>query len=349
LQKYSQGDEYGGYSLLLAAEDDFAQNVRDLQIRGLIIALIAGGCFIPAVWIFGSRMSTSLKRITAQASKLRLLAAPDNGTVTSRVKEIDELGRTMGVARRAIWSFSRFVPKDIVRGIIDHSISTELGGVRQEVTILFTDVTNFTGIAETADPDSLMHQTSRHFTALIEAFHDEDGTIDKFIGDSAMVFWNAPHRQPDHVERACRAALAAKAASHALNAEFEAEGLPSFRVRVGIHVGEAVVGNLGSEERMNYTVLGNSVNLAARLEGLNKEYGTTILVSEAVRDRAVHRFRFKAVASVVAKGMTAQTEVYELVEELREDAAVCPSPSSPDLIRGSAGPSLSPLAGRGLG
>ena len=241
----------------------------------------------------------------------------------------------MAIAHRAIWSFARFVPKDIVKGIIDHSISTELGGVRQEVTILFTDVTNFTGIAEAAAPDSVMHQNSRHFAALTEAFHAEDGTVDKFIGDSVMVFWNAPHRQPDHVERACHAALEAKAASDTLNAEFEAEGLPSFRVRVGIHVGEAVVGNLGSEERMNYTVLGNSVNLAARLEGLNKEYGTTILVSEAVRDRAAHRFRFKAVASVVAKGMTAETEVYELVEELREDAAVRPSPSSPDLMRGT--------------
>jgi adenylate cyclase len=313
LQKFSEGDEFGGYSLLLAAEGDFAQNVRELQIRGLIIALIAGGCFVPAVWIFGSRMSTSLKRITTQAGRLRLLAAPDNGTVTSRVKEIDELGRTMAVARRAIWSFARFVPEDVVKGIVDGSISTELGGARQQVTILFTDVTNFTGIAEAAEPDSLMHQTSRHFAALTEAFHAVGGTVDKFIGDSAMVFWNAPHSQPDHVERACRAALAAKAASDALNAQFEAEGLPPFRVRVGIHFGEAVVGNVGSEERMNYTVLGNSVNLAARLEGLNKEYGTSILVSEAVVRRAAHCFRFTPIASVVAKGMTAETQVYELV------------------------------------
>ena len=313
LQKFSQGDEYGGYALLLAAEGDFAQNVRDLQIRGIVIALIAGGCFVPGVWIFGSRMSNSLKRITSQASRLRLLAVPDNVTVTSRVKEIDELGTTMAVARRTIWSFARFVPKDIVKGIIDSSISTELGGVRQEVTILFTDVTNFTGIAEAAEPDSLMHQTSRHFAALTEAFHAEGGTVDKFIGDSVMVFWNAPHSQPDHVERACRAALAAKAASDALNAQFETEGLPPYAVRVGIHCGDAVVGNVGSEERMNYTVLGNSVNLAARLEGLNKEYGTTILVSAAVRERVAHGFHFKAVASVVVKGMTTETEVYELV------------------------------------
>ena len=226
----------------------------------------------------------------------------------------------MAVAQRSIWSFARFVPKDIVKGIVDGSISTELGGVRREVTILFTDVTNFTGIAEAADPDSLMHQTSRHFAALTEAFLAEGGTVDKFIGDSVMVFWNAPHLQFDHVERACRAALSAKAASDALNTQFEAEGLPPFAVRFGIHFGDAVVGNVGSAERMNYTALGNSVNLAARLEGLNKEYGTTILVSDAVRKRVEHCFRFKAIASVIAKGMTTETRVYELVEAVAEDA-----------------------------
>jgi len=314
LQKFSQGDEYGGFSLLFAAEDDFAQNVRKLQIQRIVIALIIGACFVPAAWVFGSRMSTSLNRITAQASKLQTLAAPSDAPVTSNITEINELGRTVAIARRSIWSFARFVPKDIVKGIVDGSISTELGGMRREVTILFTDVTNFTGIAEAADPDSLMHQTSRHFAALTEAFLAEGGTVDKFIGDSVMVFWNAPHWQPDHVERACGAALSAKAASEALNAQFEAEGLPPFVVRIGIHLGDAVVGNVGSAERMNYTVLGNSVNLAARLEGLNKEYRTTILVSEAVRNRVEHRFRFNLIASVTAKGMTTETQVYELVE-----------------------------------
>jgi adenylate cyclase len=242
------------------------------------------------------------------------LAAPDDAPVTSRVAEIDELGKAMAVDQRSLWSFAHFVPKDIVKGIIDSSISTELGGVRREVTILFTDVTNFTGIAEAADPDSLMRQTSRHLAALTDAFHVEGGTVDKFIGDSVMVFWNAPHLQSDHVERACRAALAAKAASDALNIQLEAEGLPPFAVRLGMHFGDAVVGNVGSAERMNYTALGNSVNPAARLEGLNKEYGTTILVSEAVRKHAEHCFRFKAIASVIAKGMTMETRVYELVE-----------------------------------
>jgi adenylate cyclase len=129
-----------------------------------------------------------------------------------------------------------------------------------------------------------------------------------------MVFWNAPRPQRDHVERACRAALSAKAASDALNTEFEAEGLQPFAVRLGVHVGDAVVGNIGSLERMEYTVLGNTVNLAARLEGLNKEYGTTILVSEAVRGRVENLFRFRGIGSVAVRGMTTEIDVHELVE-----------------------------------
>jgi adenylate cyclase len=318
LRKFSQGEEYSGYSLLLAAEDDFAQDVRNWQIKGIIVALIAGACFVPGVWIFGSRISTSLKRITAQASRLRTLAAPDDAPVASRIAEVQELSKTMAAAQRSIWSFARFVPKDLVKGILDGSISTELGGARREMTILFTDVSNFTGIAEAADPDSLMRQMSRHFTALTEAFLAEGGTVDKFIGDSVMVFWNAPHLQLDHVERACRGALAAKAASDALNTQFEAEGWQPFTVRLGIHVGDAVVGNVGSTERMNYTVLGNTINLASRLEGMNKEFGTTILVSGAVRDRVENCFRFKIVGSVIAKGFTTETNVYELVEAVHD-------------------------------
>jgi adenylate cyclase len=161
-----------------------------------------------------------------------------------------------------------------------------------------------------------MRQTSHYFSALTEAFLAEGGTVDKFIGDAVMVFWNAPNPQPDHVERACRAALAGKAASDKLNTQFEAEGLKPFFTRFGIHVGEAVVGNLGSTERMNYTALGNTVNLASRLEGLNKQFGTAILVSEDVYFRVQHRFQFKALESVTAKGMTKETRIYELVGAL---------------------------------
>jgi len=311
--KFTLAENYNANILLLAAQEDFAKDVRRLQFTGLILAVIAGAAFIPVIWIFGSGMSRSLKGITAQAVALQKLAAPDLLPVTSRIKEIHELGRAMELAQRAIWSFAHFVPKEIVQRIVDNSISTELGGVREEITVVFTDVRDFTTIAESANPDMLMHQTSRYFSALTEAFLTEGGTIDKFIGDAVMVFWNAPDPQPDHVERACRAALAGRAACAKLNAQFETEGLKPFFTRFGIHVGEAVVGNLGSTERMNYTALGNTVNLAARLEGLNKQFGTAILVSENVYWRVQHCFQFRSLEAVIAKGMTKETRVFELI------------------------------------
>jgi adenylate cyclase len=312
LTKFALGDRYHGSMLLLAAQDDFVQNVRRLQFNGLVLAIIVGAAFLPIVWMFGSRMSLSLQDLTAQARQLQTLAEPELVPVTSYIREIHELGSTMNLAQRAIWSFAHFVPKEIVRGLIDNSISTRLGGEKQDITLVFTDVRGFTTIAESADPDVLMRQTSRYFSVMTEAFLAEGGTVDKFIGDAVMVFWNAPHPQPDHVARACRAVLAAKAAGERLNTEFEADGLKPFFTRFGIHVGEAVVGNVGSTERMNYTALGNTVNLAARLEGLNKETATTVLVSEDVYRRVEGLFKFRALDAVVAKGMTKETRIFEL-------------------------------------
>jgi adenylate cyclase len=311
--KFTLGEQYNANILLLAAQEDFVQDVRRLQFTGLILAIIAGAAFIPGVWFFGSRMSRSLKEITVEAGKIQTMAAPNPSAVASHILEIHELGITVNLAQHAIWSFARFVPKEIVRGLLDKSISTELGGVREEITVVFTDVRDFTTIAESADPDILMHQMSRYFSVLTEAFLAEGGTVDKFIGDAVMVFWNAPNPQPDHVERACRAALAGRLACEKLNSQFETEGLKPFFTRFGIHVGEAVVGNLGSTERMNYTALGNTVNLAARLEGLNKQFGTAILVSEGVYLRVQHCFQFRALESVIAKGMTMETRIFELV------------------------------------
>ena len=323
LAKLPLTDQYNANIFLMAAEDDFVQDIRKLQITGLILALAAGAAFIPAIWVFGNRMSRSLKAITGQAAKLQTLAAPDPSPIRSYVKEIDELGSTVSVAQRAIWSFARFVPKEIVRRVVDNSISIELGGIRQEITVVFTDVRDFTTIAETADPDTLMQQTSRYFSALTEAFLADGGTVDKFIGDAVMVFWNAPNPQSDHVERACRAAIAAQAAGEKLNGQFKAEGLKPFFTRFGIHVGDAVVGNLGSSERMNYTALGNTVNLASRLEGLNKQFGTAILVSEDVYLRVQDRFQFKPLASVTAKGMTKETAIFELIAAKACSELVC--------------------------
>ena len=160
LSRLPLSEERDAYLLLLAAADDFGGNVRDVQIKGTVIAFAVGAIFVPAAWLFGGGMSASLKRITAQAGRLRSLLPPNEKPISSRVVEIQQLGDTITLAQHTILSFARFVPRDIVKGILDGSISTRLGGLRQEVTILFTDVENFTGIAETTDPDVLMHDIS---------------------------------------------------------------------------------------------------------------------------------------------------------------------------------------------
>jgi adenylate cyclase len=301
--------------LLIAPEEDFAHNIRDLNHLARILALAACLIFIPCAWIFGTRMSKKIKAITTEAGRLQTMAPPAAKPIGSLITELKKLGHTIHQAQRAVHSFSRLAPREIVRGVLDNSISTELGGTRQEITALFTDVRGFTSIAESMEPDALMQQTSRYFTGVTDVILAQGGTVDKFIGDAVMAFWNAPNPQTDHCERACRAALQAKTANQAINRQFEAEGLQPFHTRFGIHVGDAVVGNVGSSERMNYTVLGNVVNLAARLEGLNKRYETEILVSESVFQRIKDRFSCRYVDTVVAKGMAAETRIYELLEE----------------------------------
>jgi adenylate cyclase len=144
---------------------------------------------------------------------------------------------------------------------------------------------------------------------------ENSGTVDKFVGDAVMAIWNAPADDPDHVEHACAAVLACRDAINKLNAEFESEGWLAYRTRFGLHVGEAVVGTIGSDDRMAYTVLGAAVNLAARLEPLNKEYGTEILVSSAVAERVADHFTFRPVDTIRPKGFEAKIEIYELCGE----------------------------------
>jgi adenylate cyclase len=180
---------------------------------------------------------------------------------------------------------------------------------------------DFTSITEKADPAMVMQYTSRYFAVVSAEIMRHSGTVDKFIGDAVMAIWNAPADDPNHVAHACAAALAFQRANELLNEDFKNEGWASYRTRIGLHTGDAVVGNIGSEDRMNYTALGATVNLAARLEGLNKTYGTSILVSAAVRDRAGQGFAFRSVDRISPKGFAEAFEIYELRDEGGNHAA----------------------------
>jgi adenylate cyclase len=298
---------------VVAPVDEFFANI--LSERGRLFGVTLGfvAAMVPMVFFLGSVLSRSLRALAQETDRIQRFEPAAGPPVQSAIREIDELSRSVATMRTLVQTFSNFVPKRLVEQLVETGDAMTLGGSRREVTVLFTDVVNFTGITENRDPTQVMLYTSRYFAALSEAIMANKGAVDKFIGDAVMAIWNAPIEDGDHVANACTAVLACIEANRKLNAEFEREGWPAYHTRFGLHVGDVVVGNIGSADRMNYTVLGATVNLAARLESLNKDYQTTALVSEAVKQRVEHRFVFRALDRIKPKGFAAEFQVYELV------------------------------------
>jgi adenylate cyclase len=298
---------------VVAPLDEFFSEVEAGRRRLLLLTLAFVLASLPIVWWIGSMLSQSMNSLAVETDQIQRFDVQGEGRrVRSMIREIDDLGHSVSTMRAVVQTFSNFVPKRLVQQLVESGTAMRLGGSRREVTILFTDIAGFTHISEHADPEKLMLYTSRYLAALTEVIMNCNGTVDKYVGDAVMAIWNAPAEDPDHVARACSAVLACRDASHRLIQEFEQEGWPAYRTRFGLHTGEAVVGNVGSSDRMSYTVLGATVNLAARLEALNKDYGTEILVSEAVRERVADRFAFTPVDTVRPKGFEAAVRVYEL-------------------------------------
>jgi adenylate cyclase len=237
----------------------------------------------------------------------------------SRVVEVQELSRAIDTLEIALSNFMRYVPNALVRGIVGRTFSSDLGGKRQPITVLFTDVAGFTSMAEGLDPEAVMAKTSRYFNEVGSELVRSGATIDKYIGDSIMAFWNAPEEREDHVALACLGALRAARRLDRLNAEFVAEGGLPMPTRFGLHTGDAVIGNVGSIDRVNYTALGHTVNMASRFEKLNKRYGTTILVSEDVRKAAGDDFVFRFVDQTVPDGAHRPVIIYELLGAILPD------------------------------
>lgn len=299
---------------VVAPLDEFFSEVEAARRRLLLLAIAFVLASLPVVWWIGSLLSRSMNALAVEIDQIKRFDVQGEGKlVRSSIREVDDLGRSVSTMRAVVQTFSSFVPKRLVQQLVESGIALHLGGSRREVTILFTDIAGFTNISEHADPEKLMLYTSRYLAALTEVIMTHNGTVDKFVGDAVMGIWNAPVEDPDHVAHACSAVLACRAASHSLVQEFEREGWPAYRTRFGLHTGEAIVGNVGSSDRMSYTVLGATVNLAARLEALNKDYGTEILVSEAIRERGADRFVFSPVDTVTPKGFEAAVRIYELI------------------------------------
>jgi adenylate cyclase len=319
---------------VVAPLDEFFSDIEQARRSLLLVTLGLVAAALPfAIWL-GSVLSRSIQQLAAETDRIRRFELGERPRVRSVIREVDDLGRSVATMRAVLQNFASFVPKHLVRDLVESGRPLRPGGARREVTILFSDIEGFTEITERADPERVMLYTSRYFAALSRAIVEHNGTIDKFVGDCVMAIWNAPADDPDHVANACAAALACKRASDELNAAFEREGWSAYKTRFGLHTGEAVVGNIGSEDRMNYTVLGPAVNLAARLESLNKSYDTAVLVSEAVAQLSAESFAFRQVDTIRPKGFADTVRVFELVSE----ASAAPIGHSLGLPAGGATP-----------
>jgi adenylate cyclase len=297
---------------LFAPVDEFYAKIENERRALFAVAVGLVLAALPIAFWIGSMLSRSLRMLAQETDSIQRFEFTSVPQLHSPIREIDDLGRSVFTMRTLVQTFSSFIPKRLVQQLVETGDAITLGGERREVSVLFTDVENFTSMTERANPDHVMRFTSRYFAAFSEAITAANGTVDKFIGDAIMGIWNAPIEDPQHVAHACAAVLACIKANYRLNADFDQEGWPAYRTRFGLHAGDAVVGNIGSPDRMNYTVLGATVNLAARLESLNKSYGTTALVSEAVKQQAGPSFVFRSVDRIRPKGFEDEFPVFEL-------------------------------------
>jgi adenylate cyclase len=211
--------------------------------------------------------------------------------------------------------FGKYVSPVVIDNLIQNPDMINLGGEKRNITIFFSDIRGFTRISEKLKPENLVHLLNEYLTEMTSVIIKDDGLVDKYMGDAIMAFWGAPLDQPDHPTMACSSSLEMLEKLGELNKKWKNEGIPSFRIGIGLNSGEAIVGNMGSSSRFDYTAMGDNVNLASRLEGLNKVYGTNIIISENTYDLVKDKFETRKLDSVRVKGKEKPVIIYELISE----------------------------------
>lgn len=269
---------------------------------------IAGAVAILLVWMLLVQLAFERRGVVIElvAPVLTVVAVTAVGAAVAAATE----GREKARLRSA---FARYVSRSLVERILTNPEAAQLGGKRKELTVLFSDIRGFSRIAEGLPPERLAEFMNQYLTPMTELVLDHDGTLDKYIGDAVMAWWNAPLDVPDHAARACTTALAMVDALRPLNQRWRSEGLPQVQIGVGINTGAMSVGNMGSEKRLDFTVLGDAVNLGARFEALTKEYGVDILVGEATRQAAGSAFVFRELDRVRVVGKDRAARIFQLL------------------------------------
>lgn len=207
-------------------------------------------------------------------------------------------------------TFSKYVSKDVLEEILKHPEMVKLGGEEKEITVFFSDIRGFTTLSEKTTPKELVRILNEYFTSMSEEVLNHKGVLDKYIGDAIMAFWGAPIEDPNQADNALQASIAMMQKLKILNEKLRQNGDPEINIGIGLYTGPAIVGNIGSEMRFDYTVIGDTVNVASRLEGLNKEFKTNIIIGESTKNKLRGTYSFKPLGSVSVKGRKEQLNIY---------------------------------------
>ncbi len=210
-------------------------------------------------------------------------------------------------------AFQQYVAPSVINQLLQQPDLLRLGGEEKALTAMFADIRGFTSISEGMSPAQLVDLLNEYLSEMTEVIFRSWGTLDKYIGDAIMAFWGAPYPQPDHAERACHAALEMLETLGELQKKWEAEGRPRMNIGIGIHTGPMLVGNMGSRRRFNFTIMGDNVNLASRLEGLNKTFGTRLIVSENTHQVVSDHVVSRELDLIRVKGKKQPVKIYELL------------------------------------
>jgi len=209
--------------------------------------------------------------------------------------------------------FGKYVSPVVIDNLIKNPDKINLGGEKRNITIFFSDIRGFTSISERLEPEELVRLLNEYLTEMTSIIIKDEGLVDKYMGDAIMAFWGAPLDQPDHAEIACSSSLEMMDKLRALQKKWKKEGIPSFDIGIGLNSGDAIVGNMGSSNRLDYTAMGDNVNIASRLEGLNKTYGTNIIISENTYKIIKDKFKTRKLDTVKVKGKKKPIIIYELL------------------------------------
>lgn len=296
----------------LIPEDVLFAPARATARNSMLVSFMILLVFLVLVYLLARRMGRPIAELAWQARELKSLNTNFVIPTDSGITEIHMAQDALNSLKSGMSAFSRYIPKTLVQQLIESGAETRIGGEEKTLAVMFTDIENFTTISEQLAPAELTAQLSEYLELMSNTIMDNAGTVDKFIGDAVLAFWGAPLEVEHPAHRAVSTAQMLLRKLQIYNDDREARGLPPFKTRIGIHYGKTLVGNIGSSERINYTILGDTVNLAARLESINKDYGTQVMVSEAVRNQLGEDIATRYIDEVQLKGRTETTRIYTL-------------------------------------